>query len=126
MHVCTVVGNVWATQKDATLEGLRLLVVQPILADGALSAETMVAVDTIGAGIGERVLVVHGRAARFLTGRAPDVGFQTAVAGIVDRMELPGGLSIGTVAELDRGPGSKEPGTTITGGAQRPRTTRKK
>ncbi len=60
MHVGTVVGHVWATQKDATLEGLRLLVIQPMTAEGDTSAETYVAADPIGDGIGERVLVVHG------------------------------------------------------------------
>ncbi len=104
MHVCTVVGNVWATKKDGTLDGLRLLVVQPITADGELSAETMIAVDPLGAGIGERVLVVHGRAARYLIGRGHDVGFQTAVAGIIDRMELEGGRSIGPSSEYDQLP----------------------
>ena len=69
MHIATVVGHVWATQKDASLTGVRLLVVQPFTADGKLSAETMVAADTIGAGIGERVLVVFGRAARHAIGR---------------------------------------------------------
>ena len=101
MHIATVVGNVWATKKDDTLEGVRLLVVQPFTADGREAAETMVAADTIGAGIGERVLVVHGRAARHLIGRGHDVGFQTAVAGIVDRMQLADGRSLGTTAEHD-------------------------
>lgn len=101
MHVATVVGHVWATQKDGTLAGVRLLVVQPFTADGGLSAETMVAADTIGAGIGERVLVVHGRAARHLIGKGHDVGFQTAVAGIVDRMVLADGRSFGTTREHD-------------------------
>ena len=101
MHVATVVGHVWATQKDETLTGLRLLVVQPFTADGELAAETMVAADTIGAGIGERVLVVHGRAARHLIGKGHDVGFQTAVAGIIDRVALADGRSIGTTEEHD-------------------------
>ena len=101
MHIATVVGNVWATKKESTLEGVRLLVVQPFTADGGMAAETMVAADTIGAGIGERVLVVHGRAARHLIGKGHDVGFQTAVAGIVDRMQLADGRSFGTTAEHD-------------------------
>lgn len=101
MHICTVVGNVWATKKDPTLEGLRLLVVQPLAADGALTAETMIAVDPLGAGIGERVLVAHGRAARHLIGRGHDIGFQTAVAAIIDRMELVGGRSIGQTSAYD-------------------------
>ena len=83
MLVGTVVGNVWATQKDATLEGLRFLVVQPFTLEGQ-TAETLVAADPIGAGIGERVLVVFGRAARHAIGRGQDIGFQTAVAAIID------------------------------------------
>ena len=57
--------------------------------------------DADGAGIGERVLVVHGRAARHLIGKGHDVGFQTAVAGIIDRMALADGRSIGTTEEHD-------------------------
>ena len=102
MLVGTVVGHVWATQKDATLAGLRFLVVRPYTTDGDASAETLVAVDPLGAGIGERVLVVFGRAARHAIGRGHDIGFQTAVAAIIDRMDLADGASVGPVAALDR------------------------
>ena len=88
MIVGTVIGNVWATHKDPTLEGLRLLVIQPMDAKGAGTAETIVAVDPMGAGVGERVLVVMGRAARHVIGKGHDIGFQTAVCAIIDRMEL--------------------------------------
>ena len=50
MHVCTVVGNVWATQKESTLTGLRLLVVRPFTTASEQTAETMVAVDCVSAG----------------------------------------------------------------------------
>jgi ethanolamine utilization protein EutN len=101
MLVGTVVGNVWATKKDPTLTGLRFLVIRPFTSDGKESAETLVAVDPLGAGIGERVLVVFGRAARHVIGRGQDIGFQTAVSAIIDRMELEDGRTIGPVAELD-------------------------
>jgi ethanolamine utilization protein EutN len=101
MLVGTVVGNVWATVKDPTLTGLRFLVVQPFTLEGQ-SAETLVAVDPLGAGIGERVLVVFGRAARHAIGRGHDVGFQAAVAGIVDRMELADGRLVGPTPAQDR------------------------
>ena len=82
MLVGTVVGQVWATRKEGTLEGLRLLVVQPFVrgARGPDDAkgETIVAVDPLGADVGERVLVVFGRAARHAIGRGQDIGFQTA------------------------------------------------
>ena len=57
MLIGTVIGNLWSTQKDATLEGLRFLVVRPMDAEGRGTAETVVAVDPLGAGIGDRVLV---------------------------------------------------------------------
>jgi len=103
MLIGTVVGTVWSTVKDPTLCGVRFLVVQPFTLSGE-SAETLVAVDPLGAGIGERVLVVFGRAARHMIGRGHDVGFQTAVAAIVDRMELCDGRCIGPVCAQDTPP----------------------
>jgi microcompartment protein CcmK/EutM len=101
MLIGTVVGNVWATRKDPTLVGVRFLVVQPFTLDGKPSAETLVAADPLGAGIGERVLVVFGRAARHAIGKGHDVGFQCAVSAIVDKMELQDGRMIGQVAAQD-------------------------
>jgi len=94
MIVGTVVGNVWSTMKDESLSGLRFLVVRPFTYEGE-SAETIIAVDPIGAGIGEQVLVVMGRAARTVIGRGHDIGFQTAIAGIIDKMELDDGRILG-------------------------------
>jgi ethanolamine utilization protein EutN len=90
MLVATVIGNVWSTQKDPSLAGLRFLVVQPMTPDGGATAESIVAADPIGAGLGERVLVVFGRAARHAIGKGHDIGFQTAVVGIIDRLEMNG------------------------------------
>lgn len=90
MLIGTVIGNLWSTQKDATLEGLRFLVVRPMDAEGRGTAESVVAVDPLGAGIGDRVLVAYGRAARHAIGRGHDIGFQSAIVGIVDRCELGG------------------------------------
>ena len=101
MLIGTVVGNVWATKKDSTLTGLRFLVIRPFTSDGKESAETLVAVDTLGAGIGERVLVVFGRAARHCIGRSHDIGFQTAVSAIIDTMELEDGRVVGSTKEQD-------------------------
>jgi len=100
MLVGTVVGNVWSTVKDPSLQGLRLLVVQPFTT-GKESAETIVAADTLGAGVGERVLVVFGRAARHCIGKGHDIGFQTAISAIIDRMELADGRTVGPVSSED-------------------------
>jgi ethanolamine utilization protein EutN len=106
MMVGTVVGHVWATKKDPTLSGLRFLVVQPFTL-GDATAETVVAVDPLGAGIGERVLVVFGRAARHVIGRGQDVGFQAAVSAIIDKMELEGGRVVGPTKDADSPQGAK-------------------
>ncbi len=100
MLVGTVVGNVWSTVKDPSLQGLRLLVVQPFTT-GKESAETIVAADPLGAGVGERVLVVFGRAARHCIGKGHDIGFQTAISAIIDRMELTDGRDVASVASED-------------------------
>lgn len=100
MQVGTVVGQVWATRKETTLEGLRLLVVQPFLLGTEQSAEALVAVDTIGADIGERVLVVVGRAARHAIGKGHDIGFQCAIVAVVDGMQLDG-RRVGQTSEGD-------------------------
>ena len=101
MLVGTVIGNVWSTHKDPTLQGMRFLIIQPMDAHGKGTAESVVAVDPMGAGIGERVLVVFGRAARHVIGKGHDIGFQTAVCGIIDRMEL-GGQSYGPHLDQDK------------------------
>ncbi len=90
MQIGKVVGNVWSTKKDPSLEGLRFLLVNPFSL-GEPSREVIVAADPIGAGIGETVIVAHGRAARHVIGRGQDVGFQVAVVGIVDRIALEDG-----------------------------------
>ena len=83
-----VVGEVWATKKHAALDGRKLLVIEPYLWY-APSHEVahLVAVDAVGAGIGEDVVVCMGDPARrALGGTAFPV--EAAVAAIVDRTEL--------------------------------------
>lgn len=104
MYLATVVGQVWATRKEATLSGLRLLVVQPYLLGGVQNKETLVAVDPIGADLGERVLVVMGRAARHAIGKGHDVGFQCAIVGVVDGAQLIDGERVGQTAAQDHKP----------------------
>jgi ethanolamine utilization protein EutN len=89
-----VVGQVWATKKQETLEGIRFLLVRPLTIAGDTGGQPVVAADVLGAGIGETVIVAFGRAARTTIGRGQDVGYQVAVVGIVDEITLEGGLKI--------------------------------
>ena len=72
-HANRVVGTVVATQKNRKLEGAKLLLVQPLTLDDRRAASALLAIDSVGAGVGEKVLVViEGKAAgEALGGSAP-------------------------------------------------------
>lgn len=83
MQIGIVIGNVWATRKEESLNGLKFMVVQRVdMADGS-SHESFIAVDCVGAGIGERVLVVTGSSARKALGN-PQAPVDAAIVGILD------------------------------------------
>ncbi len=83
MLIAMVVGNVWATRKEESLNGLKFMVVQRVPLAEADSTESFVAVDCVGAGIGEKVLITTGSAAReaLLNNRIP---VDAAIVGIID------------------------------------------
>jgi microcompartment protein CcmK/EutM len=83
MQLARVIGEVVATIKDANLAGIKLLVVQPIAASGEDAGRTLVALDSIGAGVGEHVFFVRGREAAFPFYPAEPPADATVI-GIVD------------------------------------------
>ena len=83
MQLARVVGEVVATIKDANLSGITLLVVQPVAPSGEDSGRTLVALDSIGAGVGEHVFFVRGREAAFPFYPAEPPADATVI-GIVD------------------------------------------
>lgn len=88
MIVAKIVGNIWATRKEDTLQGMKLMIVQtvdPITQDAGRS---FVAVDQVGAGIGETVIVSTGSSARLAKlGRHSPI--DAIIVGIVDQMDVP-------------------------------------
>jgi microcompartment protein CcmK/EutM len=87
MQIARVIGDVVSTIKDPALVGHKLLVLQPITPDRQPAGRTLVAVDAIGAGVGEHVFFVRGREASFpfLPAETPA---DACVVGIVDRWDL--------------------------------------
>jgi len=84
MRLARVIGSVVATQKDHTLDGAKLLLTQPVDREGQPVGEVQLAVDSVGAGVGELVLLVlEGRAAGAALGRRA-VPVDAAIVGIVD------------------------------------------
>ncbi|MDR1428677.1 MAG: EutN/CcmL family microcompartment protein [Spirochaetaceae bacterium] len=84
MQVCKVVGHIWSTKKEASLEGFKFMLVQEGERGGAF-----VAADLVGAGIGEEVLVVSGSTARCAakTGVSGEAPIDAAIVGIIDTAE---------------------------------------
>lgn len=102
MFIGRVIGEVWATQKVADLEGKRLLVIEALddrRDPTAPMVTPVVAADPIGAGIGERVVVAFGKAARVACGGDGDYAFEAAVVGIVDELDVPGAPASWTSAD---------------------------
>lgn len=86
MIICQVIGHVWATKKEESLSGLKLMVVKEVETDKT-NGETFVAADVVGAGVGERVLVVSGSTARRALGK-DDISIDSAIVGIIDTLEV--------------------------------------
>lgn len=88
MQIARVVGTVVATQKHAAFEGAKLLLVQPLTLDDKPRGVTLLAVDAVGAGVHEKVLIVmEGRAAGEALGQklAP---VDAAIVGIIDTVDV--------------------------------------
>jgi ethanolamine utilization protein EutN len=87
MQIARVVGTVVSTQKNRKLEGAKLLLVQPIGLDDRPRGVAILAIDSVGAGVGEKVLVViEGKAAGQALGRK-GAAVDAAIVGIVDSVD---------------------------------------
>lgn len=87
MQLARVIGEVVSTLKDENLSGRTMLVLQPISASGEDAGRTLVALDSVGAGVGEHVFFVRGREAAFPFYPA-EPPTDAAVIGIVDHWDV--------------------------------------
>ncbi len=88
MLLARVVGNVVATRKNPKLEGTKLLLVQPEDVNGAPRGVAVLAIDSVDAGEGDRVLLIQdGRSAQLILGKGV-AAVDAAVIGVVDAVEL--------------------------------------
>jgi ethanolamine utilization protein EutN len=87
MQLARVIGDVVATRKDAALTGMKLLIVQPLTPERQPAGRAIVAVDSVGAGVGEDVFFVRGKEASFpFYPVEPPV--DAGIVGIVDHWSL--------------------------------------
>lgn len=89
MKLARVVGTTVATQKDPKLGARKLMVINTLKIDGTPTDDFLVAVDTVGAGIGEVVLYVTGSSAR-MTELTRDSPVDAAIVAIVEEIEVGG------------------------------------
>jgi ethanolamine utilization protein EutN len=83
-----VIGTVVSTKKNRKLDSAKLLLVQPLAEDGLPRGVPLLAIDSVGAGVGEQVLlVVEGKAAGEALGRTA-APVDAAIVGIVDRVDV--------------------------------------
>ncbi|MCA9196269.1 MAG: EutN/CcmL family microcompartment protein [Planctomycetales bacterium] len=93
MFVAKVTGSLIATQKAEAMVGYKLLIVEPYRLEPnqrqslVTTGRTFVAVDTLGAGVGEFVLITQGSSAR-LTPETKNMPIDTVIVGIVDKVHV--------------------------------------
>ena len=87
MILARILGTVVATRKDERLHGKKLLIVRPVSPEGKDESGYVVAVDTVGAGFRETVVVVAGSSARMASG-CKDCPVDAAIVGIVDTVRI--------------------------------------
>ncbi len=93
MLIARVVGEITATQKDPSHEGLKLLLVQPLNLDGTNRGDAVVALDAVDAGMGDKVLLAtEGFCAMTSVGR-PNSPIDMSVIGFIDHIELAPGVA---------------------------------
>jgi microcompartment protein CcmK/EutM len=87
MQIARVVGTVVATKKNRKLDAAKLLLVQPLTLDDRPRGTALLAIDAVGAGVGEKVLVViEGKSAGDALGRK-GAAVDAAIVGIIDAVE---------------------------------------
>lgn len=87
MLIGRVIGTVVATRKDEKLIGSKLMITQPLDLDLNPKGDPIIAVDTVGAGIGELVVYTTGTAGR-IAARKLDAPIDAAIIGIIDEMDV--------------------------------------
>ena len=95
MQICRVVGTVVSTQKNKKLEGAKLLLVQPLTLEDTPRGTALLAIDSVGAGIGEKVLVViEGKAAGDALGKKA-AAVDAAIIGVIDQVDIGDEVEVG-------------------------------
>jgi len=86
--IARVVGNVVATQKEASHEGMKILLIQPLDLENQPMGDAIVALDAVDAGVGDRVLAVQEGFSAMTSVGHTESPIDAAVIGVVDLVEF--------------------------------------
>lgn len=113
MLIARVLGDVVATQKHASHEGRKILLVQPLNLDGSNRGDAVLALDAVDAGVGDRVLLVTEGFSAMTSVERPESPIDMAVIGVIDHLDIFGDGSSGSVSGTGAGgtAGSGNPAT---------------
>ena len=87
MKIARVIGSAVSTVKDSKLTGYKLLIVQYASPNNELFGDAFIAVDSVGAGEGELVILVEGSSARY-TGKTEASAVDAVIIGILDSLTM--------------------------------------
>ncbi len=88
MFIARVIGEVVSTVRHDSLAGRKLLIVEKLSTDGESLGDSLLAVDSVDAGIGDKVLVIdEGSSAAIVTG-LPDPPIRTVIVGVIDEVNI--------------------------------------
>ena len=93
MLIARVVGELTATRKHPSHEGCKLLLVQPLNLDGSNKGDPVVAVDSVDAGVGDKVLLLSEGFGAMTSVERPNSPIDMAVIGFIDHVDLLPGVS---------------------------------
>lgn len=86
MFLAKVVGKIVSTTKDEGLNGKKILIIAPIDMNGAVTEKEIVSIDSVGAGIGDQVLVTEGSVSMYAFGEN-HIPIDSAIVAIIDTIE---------------------------------------
>ena len=86
MFLAKVVGKIVSTTKDEGLNGKKILIIAPIDMNGAVTGKEIVSIDSVGAGIGDQVLVTRGSVSMYSFGEN-HIPIDSAIVAIIDTIE---------------------------------------
>lgn len=88
MQICQITGSITATVKNSHFDGKKIMIVQPLNLDGTAMGKEYLAIDTVDAGVEDRVLVMKEGGSAQIVLKDKEIPIQAVIVGVVDGVDL--------------------------------------